>query len=178
MTSAKIIVCSLDALTDVVTSASADHLVSLINDQMMPDTPATLADARHLKLPMNDIEVAAPGYVTPSARHVEQLADFALGWNQSNPMVIHCWAGISRSTAAAFITLCVLNPDMCEREIARLIRKRSATATPNGLLVSCADQVLGRSGRMVRAIQEIGRGEDASEGRPFSLATSVRETER
>jgi predicted protein tyrosine phosphatase len=36
--------------------------------------------------------------------------------------------------------------------------------------VAIADDILGRNGRMVTAIAGIGRGEDAFEGTPFSLA--------
>ena len=169
MTSAKIIVCSLDAMEGVVANANAGHLISLINDQMMPETPVSMDASRHLKLSMNDIDTPISGYITPSNHHVEQLVEFALEWDQLSPMVIHCWAGISRSTAAAFITLCALNPHISERDVASSLRKGSATATPNSLLVSCADEVLQRSGKMANAIVAIGRGIVASEGKPFSM---------
>ncbi|MCP4937396.1 MAG: tyrosine protein phosphatase [bacterium] len=153
----------------VVSDHAAGHLISLINDQMMPQTPFSLDQNQHLKLPMNDIESPASGFVTPSTQHVEQLIKYALQWDQLNPLVIHCWAGISRSTAAAFIALCALNPHQDELHIARSIRNKSVTATPNSLLVSCADQVLGRSGQMINAIEAIGRGAIASAGLPFSM---------
>ena len=173
MTSAKIIVCSLDDMGDVVANVSAGQLVSLINGQMMPPTPVTLDQNQHLKLSMNDIENPVSGQVTPSTQHVEQLVEFTLQWDQQHPMVIHCWAGISRSTAAAFISLCALNPQTSEHQIAQTMRENSATATPNSLLVSCADQVLGRSGQMVKAIDAIGRGEVASQGEPFSMPADL-----
>ncbi len=177
MTSAKIIVCSLDAMETVVSDNAAGHVISLINDQMMPQTPASLDQSHHLKLPMNDIESPASGFVTPSNQHVEQLIAFALQWDQMNPLVIHCWAGISRSTAAAFITLCALNPQISELQIARSMRQKSATATPNSLLVSCADQVLGRRGQMTSAIEAIGRGNMASSGAPFSMPAIMEKSE-
>lgn len=177
MTSAKIIVCSLDAMETIVSDSAAGHLISLINDHMMPQTPASLDQGRHLKLTMNDIESPLSGYVTPSNKHVEQLIEFALQWDQLNPLVIHCWAGISRSTAAAFITLCALNPKSNELKIARLMREKSVTATPNTLLVSCADQVLGRAGQMISAIEEIGRGDVASQGIPFSMPAILGKSE-
>ncbi len=177
MTSAKIIVCSLDAMETIVSDSAAGHVISLINDQMMPQTPASLDQSHHLKLPMNDIESPTSGYVTPSNQHVEQLIEFALQWNQLNPLVIHCWAGISRSTAAAFITLCALNPQSSELQIARSMRQISATATPNSLLISCADQVLGRQGQMISAIEAIGRGDMATAGVPFSMPAIMGDSE-
>jgi len=82
---------------------------------------------------------------------------------------VHCWAGISRSTAAAFVSVCALRPQRDEREIAKALRSVSPTATPNPRIVAFADGLLGRKGRMIAAIDEIGRGESAAEGVPFRL---------
>ena len=101
--------------------------------------------------------------------HVASLIDFVERWDQTRPMVVHCYAGISRSTAAAFIALCVARPERDEREIAQALRQRLAVATPNARLVAIADRLLGREGRMVAAIEEIGRGETAMENVPFML---------
>ncbi|NJM30795.1 MAG: hypothetical protein HC855_12470 [Rhizobiales bacterium] len=84
-------------------------------------------------------------------------------------MVIHCWAGISRSTASAYMAQCLLHPHADEHALAGELRDASPSATPNALMIAYADQLLGRDGRMVKAIQSIGRGEDAYEGVPFVL---------
>ena len=84
-------------------------------------------------------------------------------------MVIHCYAGISRSTASAFMAACALNPHRDESSIARQIRAASPTAYPNRLIVTLADQVLGRDGRMVRALDDMGPGNMSIEGRPFRV---------
>jgi predicted protein tyrosine phosphatase len=88
-------------------------------------------------------------------------------------MVIHCWAGISRSTAAAFIALCALNPAAPEELIARLLREASPTAYPNRLMIRLGDAALGRADRMVRAVETMGRGVVASEALPFSLPADL-----
>jgi len=49
------------------------------------------------------------------------------------------------------------------------LRRASPTATPNIRIVSLADRLLGRQGRMVAAIETIGRGLMATEGTPFRL---------
>ena len=84
-------------------------------------------------------------------------------------MVVHCYAGISRSTAGAFVAACALNPERDEEEIARAIRQGSRTAQPNSRIVSIADRLLRRDGRMVRAVESIGPGDAATEGHPFRL---------
>src|SRR4029077_8754861 len=69
----------------------------------------------------------------------------------------------------AFVSACALNPRRSEAEIAKDIRRLSPTATPNIRIVTIADQMLGRGGRMVAAIESIGRGVACYEGHPFRL---------
>jgi predicted protein tyrosine phosphatase len=82
---------------------------------------------------------------------------------------VHCYAGISRSTASAFAAVCALNPHRDEIAIARQIRAASPIAAPNRLIVSLADKALGREGRMLRALDEMGPGSLTTEGRPFRI---------
>lgn len=164
-----IFVGPLSAVDATIESSDIGYLVTLINDQTMIDTPPSILPDRHLRLAMNDISEPQPGMVPPGDDHVSELLDFVTTWDQSLPMLIHCWAGISRSTAAAFITLCALNPNVAESRIAQTLRSASPTATPNRRLVTLADGLLGREGRMNMAIDEIGRGETTMEGLLFKL---------
>jgi predicted protein tyrosine phosphatase len=63
----------------------------------------------------------------------------------------------------------MLNPHRNEIEIARQIRARSPIASPNRLIVTLADKALGRDGRMLRALDEMGPGSMTMEGRPFRV---------
>ena len=97
------------------------------------------------------------------------LLDFGQSWDRARPLVINCYAGISRSTASAYIICAALQPSRDERELAWDLRLASPSATPNPRLIALADAMLGRQGRMVEAVRSIGRGADAFEGEPFSL---------
>lgn len=167
-------VCSLRILEQMVQDHRPSHLVTLINADTMPPTPSGIDDKFHLKLAMNDIHEPKEGLVPPAELHVQHLIDFAFDWDRSAPMLIHCWAGISRSTAAAYVTLCALNPDTDENEIALLLRAASPSATPNARIVAIADNILDRNGRMTKAIDGIGRGRTAMEGEPFGLSATVK----
>ena len=101
--------------------------------------------------------------------HVGDLLRFVRAWDRANPLVVHCYAGISRSTAGAFVTACALNPHRDEIAIARQIRAASPIASPNRLIVGLADKALGRDGRMLRALDEMGPGSMTVEGRPFRV---------
>ncbi|HWE16057.1 MAG TPA: protein tyrosine phosphatase [Hyphomicrobiaceae bacterium] len=166
-------VCPLSAVPHVVAGARASHLLTCLEESILVETPTPIEPERHLRLSLNDISQPVPGYVAPNARHVADLIDFALGWGGRGTAVIHCWAGISRSTAAAFVTLCTLNPEVPEYTVARLLREASPTAYPNRLIVRLADAALGRAGRMMAAVESIGRGLVASEAHPFSLPADL-----
>lgn len=166
-------VCSLRVLADMVNRHGPSHLVTLINADTMPETPGPIDPQFHLKLAMNDIRQPAEGLVPPGVQHVQNLIEFTNGWDQQAPMLVHCWAGISRSTAAAFVSLCALNPDIDEDRIARLLRAASPSATPNARIVAIADEILARNGRMTKAIEAIGRGRTAMEGEPFGISVAI-----
>ncbi|WP_417772456.1 tyrosine phosphatase family protein [Stappia sp.] len=164
-----ITVCSLARLAETVERTGARRLVTLITAGTDVPRPHSIAADDHLFLAFNDITVPAEGLTPPGVEHVERLLDFVTSWDRTQPMVIHCFAGISRSTAAAFIACCALSPEASERRLAARLREASPSATPNARLVALADDRLGRGGRMVQAIRAIGRGADAFEGAPFSL---------
>jgi predicted protein tyrosine phosphatase len=166
-------VCPLSAVPSVVAGSNASHLVTCLQDEIVVETPALIKPELHVRLHVDDISQPIPGYVAPDERHVTRLIDFALAWGGQGPMVIHCYAGISRSTAAALISLSALNPDAPELLIARRLREASPTAYPNRLMIRLADAVLGRRGRMVEAVESIGRGTIAGEAQPFSLPADL-----
>ncbi len=163
-------VTPLSRLAETVEASGASHLVTLINVATPVERPPAIPPERHLFLGVSDITAALDGHVLPGEEHVRSLLSFAQTWDRARPMVVHCWAGISRSTAAAYITACALEPRLDEVDLAERLRAASPSATPNARLVAVADELLGRRGRMVDAIASIGRGADAYEGTPFVLS--------
>jgi predicted protein tyrosine phosphatase len=162
-------VCSLSRLYATVDETGARHIVTLLRLGDRVERPHHIAPENHLVLAVDDIAAPMDGYTCPGDEHVARLIAFAGKWDRAAPMVVHCFAGISRSTAAAFTAACALNPQRDEREIAWDIRHASRTAQPNARIVSIADRLLGRGGRMVHAIETIGPGDLATEGYPFRL---------
>jgi predicted protein tyrosine phosphatase len=162
-------VCSLARLPRLVEEINASHMLTLINAQTPVTRPASITEDRHLYIAMSDIIEPLDGHIVPGEVHVRKLLGFVKTWDKAQPMVVHCYAGVSRSTAAAMITACALNPDRSEQEVAGLIRERSPTATPNLRLIAVADTLLGRGGKLHAAAESIGRGEDCFEGVPFRL---------
>ncbi|GJE55699.1 MULTISPECIES: tyrosine phosphatase family protein [Methylobacterium] len=162
--------CSLARLPETVAATGASHLVTLFTAGTAVRRPPAIEAERHLVLGVSDISAPQADHILPAEAHVRALLDFVRGWDRARPLVIHCYAGISRSTAALYVAACALQPEQDEGAIASELRRASPSATPNRLLVEIADGLLERDGRMVVAIAGIGRGAEAYEGTPFHLA--------
>ena len=163
-----IVVSPLQHLDATVARHRPSHVLTLLSPGHEESVRREPPFERHLQLYFHDIAAAKAGLVAPDIEGVGAILDFAQGWTGTRPMLVHCWAGISRSSAAAFMIACARNPGY-ERNIAEELRRRAPFATPNRLMIALADHVLDRSGRMVDAIEHIGRGADAFEGSPYVL---------
>jgi predicted protein tyrosine phosphatase len=162
-------VCPLALIGETVAKTGARSLITLLSPGTEIERPTAIRPERHLYLAVSDIVEPMPGQVLPDPTHLDDLLGFVHAWDRAEPMVIHCFAGVSRSTAAAYIAACALSPNGDEYAIARAIRAASPTASPNPRLVALADAALGRRGRMNEAIATIGRGQACFEGTPFTL---------
>tara|TARA_R110000868_G_scaffold91679_5_gene254068 strand:- start:13577 stop:14092 length:516 start_codon:yes stop_codon:yes gene_type:complete len=164
-----IYISPLSGVEDAIKRHGPSHLVSLLDPDSMISTPGGIDAARHLRLCVNDIATPVDTLTPPGEAHVAELISFIRDWDQASPLLVHCWAGISRSTAAAFIALCVLNENQSEDALAQLIRQRGAHAYPNRLMVRLADDLLRRKGRMRDAVEAMGPARATWEGVTFSV---------
>jgi len=162
-------VCSLARLHATVDETGARHVVTLLRSSDRVMRPARIEADNHLIISVDDISAPMDGYTCPADDHVASLIAFVTRWDRTAPLVVHCFAGISRSTAGAFVATCALNPQRDETDIALAIRRASRTAQPNARIVAIGDRLLERDGRMVRAVEALGPGHIAMEGDPFRL---------
>jgi predicted protein tyrosine phosphatase len=165
-----IVVCPLATIAETAVRYKVREMVSLIAERQDFHRPGLISSDRHLKLAMNDIAFAGTGdLIAPSATHVENLIGFVREWDQSAPIVIHCWMGVSRSPAAAVIAVLSLHPEQDDFALAARLRKVAPHATPNARLIEIGDRLLGRDGRLVAAIRGIGRGVETDGKASFVL---------
>lgn len=169
-----ILVGPLSQLPDMLARRRPGRVISVLEPGVpFPELGPSYAE-RHLRLAFHDAHSAAPGIILPSTEHISQLVAFLEGWDAAECLLVHCRAGIGRSTATAFVAACHRNPHASELHIAIELRRVAPLARPNETLVELADGVMGRSGRMSAAIAETGRGlawVDVVEGQPFELAS-------
>src|ERR1700748_1230225 len=114
-------VCSLADTTDTVKATGASHILTVMANVAQVQRPESVLEANHLKVQMDDITEQIDGFVAPSDSHIEQVLNFVRGWDRAAPLVVHCYAGVSRSTASAFAAACMLNPHRDEMELGRKI---------------------------------------------------------
>jgi len=160
----RILVSPFSAIHEVIAIHRPSHMVTLLSPPHMIETPDGFPQERHLRLGVNDVADPTAGTHPPGRDHIDALLEFSRSWDGQSPLLIHCWAGVSRSMASAFTVLCDRLGLDHESEIARAIRRRAPHAAPNTLLVAHADAALGRGGRMIAALNTMGPARMIEEG--------------
>ena len=152
-----ITVCGIEELPDHA-ARGVSHVLSIL-DPATPQPPAFAQYPAHAKLELrfHDIIKERPGEILPSRSDVDLLLAFGRDLlaepKESQHLLVHCHMGISRSTAAMFLTLAQARPDVApETILAELVRIRPR-AWPNLLMVKYGDALLGRGGGLVRAVK-------------------------
>lgn len=165
-----IVVSPLSRIGEMAVRHKVREMVTLIAKEQAFHRPAVISAERHLTLQMNDIAFKGNDkLIAPDDVHVLHLIEFAREWDQSSPLMIHCWMGVSRSPAAAIVAALALYPDQDETALARRLRTVSPYSTPNARIIEIGDRLLDRKGRLVSAIKAIGRGADTDGNVPFVL---------
>jgi predicted protein tyrosine phosphatase len=172
-----ILVCPLSKVPLVVAARRPGRVVSILDPGFSFPELGPGYSSTHLRLRFHDIHVATENQVMPSADQVSELLRFLGEWDGARCLLVHCRAGIGRSTATAFIAACLHNPSVDEREIAVRLRRVAPLARPNQVLVGLADRAMGRCDRMSRAIEDTGHSLPAievNEGLPFEIPSRWR----
>jgi predicted protein tyrosine phosphatase len=152
-------ICGIPEIEEHST-AGVTHVLS-IHDPDLADPPefAGFPPHRRLALRFHDIIEPQPPLIAPSREHVERLLEFGreLGDPPRGHLLIHCHAGVSRSTAAAALILAQAAPKRPAREIFEAVVRIRPRAWPNLRMLEFGDQSLGRGGEIVAAVTEVYR---------------------
>lgn len=142
------------------------HILSLLGVEGIPKTPDGIDPKNHLHIEVDDVPASYAGDIVPTSDHITELLNFSRTWDRQGPMIVHCYAGVSRSTAAALTILCQYNPGR-EMEAAKALRKAAPHARPNQSIIAISDRLLQSQNRLVEAVKTIGPG--SYEGGPTPL---------
>jgi predicted protein tyrosine phosphatase len=151
----RITICGIPELGEHC-QAGVTHVLSIL-DPGWPD-PEAFGDFpphRREALRFHDVVGPAPGALMPSETNVARLLEFGREVMAAGPnthLLIHCHAGISRSTASAALLLAQADPARPADEIFAEIARLRPRAWPNLLLLELGETTLGRKGEMIAAV--------------------------
>ena len=157
----KIYVTNLFDLPAHVAVIRPGYLVSIIQRLFQPETPPEIEPQRHLRVGVDDVVEPTAGSVVPGQAHIEGLIGFLHDWPAEESLMLHCYAGISRSTAAALIAHFMKCGD--EFASAHALRTAAPHASPNRRIIALADDILGCGGRLVEARAAMGPRQPVTE---------------
>jgi predicted protein tyrosine phosphatase len=148
-------ICGLDELTGHQ-SRGVTHVLSIL-DPEWPDPEAFQAFDPHFRAIMRFHDAIEPGsdILLPQRGDVEAILTFGRDAAEAGGLLVHCHAGISRSTAATLMILAQAHPDEGEDELADRLLQTRPQAWPNSRMIAFADELLDRRGRLMAAITGI-----------------------
>ena len=147
-------VCGVDELP-AQQERSVTHVLSLLD----PEWPEIAAfedfGAHHRKtLYFHDIIEPVDGRILPTPEHMAEILRFGDDLAASSTerreghLLVHCYMGVSRSTAAMLALLAQASPDDPEARLFERLRSIRPAAWPNSRMIAFADEQLGRGGRL------------------------------
>jgi predicted protein tyrosine phosphatase len=155
----RVTICGIPEL-DEHCAAEVTHILSILDpDWSDPLSFATFPPHRRLALRFHDIIEPTPYRLAPSRDDVERLLAFGreLGEPAGNHLLVHCHAGVSRSTAAAALILAQAHPDRPAGEALDAVARIRPRAWPNLRILEFGDALLGRDGEIIAAAAAIYR---------------------
>ena len=155
-------VCGIEELAGHCESG-VSHVLSILDpDWPVPDAFGAYGEHARLELRFHDvIEETNPDRFAPQQGHVADLLAFGRGLldvpHDDAYLLVHCHAGISRSTASTALVLAQALPDVpADRIFAEVLRIRPQ-AWPNLRILEIGDAMLGRRGELVAAAAGVYR---------------------
>jgi predicted protein tyrosine phosphatase len=157
----KMTICGIAEL-DLHSRAEVTHVLSIL-DPEWPEPEAFGAYGEHAKLELrfDDIIEDEPGLMPPQRAHVEQLLEFGRGLDGEPAgrahLLVHCHAGISRSSASMALLIAQAAPERAAEAIFADMLAIRPQIWPNLRIIEMGDELLGRNGEMVAAVAGIYR---------------------
>jgi predicted protein tyrosine phosphatase len=152
----RISVCGVEELAGHC-EAGVSHVLSIL-DPGNPPPPAFGSFGEHVRLDLRfeDIIEAAPDRLPPEEEHVRAVLAFgqeliAESAADDAHLLVHCYAGVSRSTASMALILTQARRDRPAAEALAEVARIRPQAWPNLRMLELGDAMLGLRGSLVEA---------------------------
>jgi len=160
-TSFRVTICGIPELGEHC-AVGVTHVLSILDpEHPEPAAFGEFAPHRRLGLRFHDIIEPTPGQLAPTRADVEQLLAFGSelgGGPGEGHLLVHCHAGVSRSTAAATLILAQAHPELPAAEAFGWVVQLRPRAWPNLRILEFGDALLGRNGEIIAAAARVYRG--------------------
>jgi len=154
-----IAICGLEELASHG-ERGVSHVVSILDPEWpLPDAFGTYGAHDRLELRFHDVIEEAAEHVAPSAEDVARILAFGarLTAAERANLLVHCHAGISRSTAAMALILAQAHPTETADALMQHILATREKAWPNLRMLELGDAMLGRGGALPQAATALYR---------------------
>ncbi len=141
-------------------AAGVTHVLSILgpNGDDPPEF-AEFAPHRRLVLRFHDVIEPLSDQMGPTRTDVERLLAFGreVGETPDAHLLVHCRAGVSRSTAAATLIMMQANPEWSASAALEAVAALRPRVWPNLLILEFGEALLRRDGEIVAAVGAIYR---------------------
>lgn len=157
----QITICGIQELAGH-SESRVSHVLSILDpDQIEPEAFGSYGEHARLELRFHDVIEDTPGIDAPQPEHVRQMLTFGQDILRDpealRHLLVHCHAGISRSSAAMTLLLAQAQPETPARDVLQQVLHIREKAWPNLRILTFGEQQLGRSGEFSEAVGEIYR---------------------
>jgi predicted protein tyrosine phosphatase len=151
----RLTICGVGEL-DAFARDGVSDVLSIINpDAPEPEAFRKFARHRRTTLRFHDVVLPTEGQTMAGDNEVGRILAFGralAGRSDATHLLVHCMAGVSRSTAAAAILMAQHNPGREDAVFDALLKVR-ARAWPNSRMIVLADRMLERRGELEAALR-------------------------
>lgn len=177
-------VCGIEELSGHC-GARVSHVLSILDPAFpVPQALGAFGEHRRLELRFDDVIDEQEEKSPPRAEHVRLILEFGRDLLAEAPrgrhLLVHCHAGVSRSTAAMALILAQAQATSPAADVFTQVLRIRPHAWPNLRILELGDALLGRGGALVDAASGVYRLQIAKRpalGQEFRQAGRGREVD-
>lgn len=143
----KLTITGLSEANDLKKQGIPDKIISLVDPLIAKNLEA---DNNHIVIPVHDIDQPIQGWVYPAVEHIREVLEFTRDIKENDNVLVHCHAGVSRSTAMAIGIL--IQHGMPPKDAVEYVFEIRDCAWPNNLMIDLLDTEFNLQGELSKEV--------------------------